>query len=96
MKNVKINKALQTLDREGYFTSRWLADCRTCGWAQIDDVTAKKAVFTTDQSEDSAKKDGALYFDWAGNGKKISKAFTDQGLTVEWNGKKTMRIIVKS
>lgn len=95
VKNDSIESAFRELTKKGYTTVRGLADCRTCGWAELGEQEAEKAVFTTDQSEDDYKKTGELYLDWSGSGAVIVKALKKHGLTVEWEGTRDRRIIIK-
>lgn len=87
----RINTAFRDLRKKGYFAKQNIADCNSCGWAEVPEDKKDKAVFTHYQSLGS---DGKLYLNWSGNGTEICDTFSNRGLTVEWNGSDTRKIII--
>lgn len=90
----KLNKAFTALRKAGYTAKQNFLCCQSCAWNALSDKEAEKAVFYHRQDTERMKESGELWLAWSGKGKEIVKILKEQGLTVEWEGKKGTRIMV--
>jgi hypothetical protein len=90
--DTKLSKAFKTLRKAGYFARQNFWCCQTCGWSDVPDEKAEKAVFYHAQDNDEKKLGHPFHISWAGNGNEICKIFRDCGITVEWDGSENKRI----
>lgn len=94
----RILKALVELGTQGYFAQADWCCCQNCGWSEVPDEYANKAIFYHAQDADSLDKEGnlirPLHFAWSGNGQEIVAALEKQGFTVDWNGSEDTRIAI--
>lgn len=86
-------EAFKTLRRQGYFARQSHTCCSSCGWAEVPDEKAGKAVFYHRQDADGLDR-GRVHLAWSGNGTEICKAFKDLGLVTNWDGSAATRIEV--
>lgn len=90
----KISNAFRELRRLGYFARQNFMCCQTCGWAEVPEDKADKAVFYHHQDKERLDREGKLYLNWSGDGNLIKSVFEKCGLKVEWNGTDSTRIKV--
>ncbi len=94
MSQSNLTKAFKELRKAGYFAKQNHTCCQSCGWAEVPDDKAEKAVFYHNQDHQSYKEGGDLYLAWAGDGKLICDILRDHGLVVEWEGTPDRRICI--
>ena len=90
----RINNAFKELRKLGYFARQNFMCCQTCGWAEVPDDKANRAVFYHRQDTEHFNRNGELYLAWDGDGNEIIKTFQSVGLTTEWDGSSDTRIKV--
>lgn len=89
-----LNAAFVQLRNAGYFAKQNFLCCGSCGWAEMTNKEAKKAVFYHGQDADDLKENGSCYLSWSGDGKEIVKILRANGVDAEWNGEAGTRILI--
>jgi hypothetical protein len=92
----KLNTAFRQLRKSGYFAQQNFWCCQTCGWADVPDEYANKAVFYHRQDTPNIEKNNSVYLAWAGDGEEICNIFRENGLIVVWDGSSDNRILVQN
>ena len=88
-----ITRAFVRLRRQGYFCRSNFGFSVSAGWDLITWEQAEKAVFYTYQDRLYANH-GSIYLAWSGDAQEICDALRDEGLMVEHDGSKDVRIKV--
>ena len=91
---MSLRTAFNALRKNGYVAEQNFTCCQTCGWAELTDEQAKKAVFYHRQDNADKVKKLPFHLSWAGNGVEICKILTDNNVQVEWCGSDSKRIKV--
>ena len=89
----KLSQAFADLIKLGYFAKQNHTCCNTCGWAEVPDEQANKAVFYHAQSNIGLEK-GQFYLNWSGDGKEICYVFENNGIETEWDGNPDLKIMI--
>lgn len=87
-----LDKAFIEMREKGYFAKRNFSCCQSCGWADLSDEEAEKAVFTHRQDEEMLEDSGVTYICWSGDGQEIYNILTKNGLEVSWDGSDDTRM----
>jgi hypothetical protein len=94
---MKLRKAFDMLEGEGFFTMFAQPCCNSCGWREVDERAGDRpAVFFNAQAWDSLK-DGTcnnIWLQWRGNTSVIIARLREAGLAVEWDGSPDKAICV--
>lgn len=85
-----IAKAFRALRKQGYVAKAHFSCCGSCGTAELGMMNPlpTKWVFFHRQGSANLRNRGEVRVVWGDtveNGQEIAKAFTDAGLTVDWN-----------
>ena len=95
----QINEAFRDLRRQGFFAEADFCCCQSCAWYQIDNSEdcepEENVVFYHEQDAEDLDESGECHLAWRGDSAAIVKAMQKHGLTVEWDGSKDSRILVK-
>ncbi len=95
MDKSKLTKAFKELRRKGYFARQNFLCCQSCGWAEMTDEQAEKAVFYHQQDNDYLKETGSCHLAWSGDGQLIVDILVKNGIEVDWDGSNNKRIGIK-
>ena len=94
MSQSNLTKAFKDLRKHGYFARQNFTCCQSCGWSEVPEDKADKAVFYHNQDHHSYKEGGDLYLAWSGDGNLICETLRMHGLQVEWEGTPDRRICI--
>jgi hypothetical protein len=86
-------KALRSL---GYLARQDFKCCQSCAWYEIPEEKSDKVVFYHRQDKQHLMQYGDCYLSWSGDGNEICYTLRSFGLTVEWDGSNSSRILVKN
>jgi hypothetical protein len=95
-RQTNLSKAFAQLRKDGYFAKQNFMCCQSCGWAEMSEAEAEKAVFYHAQDAADLRKGDDLYLCWSGNGHQIARALEHHGMEVEWDGTTSTRIVVRN
>jgi len=89
-----LSMAFAKLRKQGYFAKQNFMCCQSCGWAELSDEQAQKAVFYNNQDYRDFRNGGDIYLSWSGNGYEIKSTLESFGLRVDWDGESSKRIVI--
>lgn len=89
-----LSLAFAKLRKQGYFAKQNFMCCQSCGWAELSDEQAEKAVFYHNQDYRDFRNGGDIYLSWSGNGYEIKSTLESFGLRVDWDGESSKRIVI--
>lgn len=92
MSKENINKAFRALRKVGYFAKQDHTCCQTCGWVEVPDEFAEKAVFYHHQDTENLHDHGNCFVAWSGDGEEIRRILNENKVRTDWNGKTNSRI----
>jgi len=88
-----ISKAFSELRKAGYFARQNYWCCQSCGWSAVPEGR-EKVVFYHSQDNDRKKAGQPFHLAWSGDGKEICDILNKNGITTEWDGDKSQRILI--
>lgn len=96
----KLKAAFSELESLGWFAKGGFADCMSCSWAEIDDETAKKAVFYHQQDYESYKFHKGTYLAFSqeltdDELDELKNIIEKHDLVFNWDGNRDNRILVQ-
>ena len=89
-----VNDGFKKLNEAGYHALQDHMCCMSCGWANIPDDKADKAVFYHNQDTERFKESGRIYLTWSGDGNEIKSILESVGLIVTWDGTESKKIMI--
>jgi hypothetical protein len=92
--NPKLVGAFNELTLMGYTALHNHACCNSCGWAEIDDAKAEKAVFYHRQNTQDLQEKNSCHLSWSGNGEEIVSVLQKHGIKTEWDGNENKKIFI--
>lgn len=87
-----ISIAFQRLEQAGYFARQNFWCCVTCGWANVPESHADKAVFYHEQNDEQLVETGEAYLCWSGDARFICETLEAVGIATEGDGNDRHRI----
>jgi hypothetical protein len=88
----KLSIAFQRLEQAGYFARQNFWCCQSCGWADVPESHADKAVFYHEQDDERLVRTGEASLCWSGDARFICETFEAAGIATEWDGNDRHRI----
>lgn len=91
----ELNNGFKALRKKGYWARQNWTCCQSCGWYEVPDDKADKAVFYHKQDGAQLKESNPkVYLAWAGDGNEITSVLKEF-VQVEWDGNNSTRILCR-